>query len=66
MRYPVEDTAVKHERIVKEALLRFAAVTWTAEWVRTRESRRCKGDGRIRDTLRTGMPSFVAATWMAH
>jgi len=29
MRYPVEDTAAKHERIVKEASARFAAVTWT-------------------------------------
>jgi hypothetical protein len=29
MRCPVEDTAAKHERIVKEASPRFAAVTWT-------------------------------------
>jgi hypothetical protein len=29
MRYPVEQTAAKHERIVKEASPRIAAVTWT-------------------------------------
>ncbi len=33
MRYPVEDTAAKHLRIVKEASLRFAAVTWTCSRV---------------------------------
>jgi hypothetical protein len=33
MRYPVEDIAAKHERLVKEASPRFAAVTWRCRGV---------------------------------
>jgi hypothetical protein len=33
VRYQVEDTAAKHERIVKEASPHFAAVTWTCSGV---------------------------------